>query len=406
MMFASHFAESRWLWTLGVLIVCCQMDVSSGWAQSPQPFTGDPTAGRRIFVERGCDDCHSIWGNGGTLGPDFALVGAGRSLQQLAGLFWNHTPRMIQTVRQRGVDWPSFTEAELADIISYIYYVKLFDEPGDPDLGERWFRERRCLQCHAVGGVGGTTSVALDRFARYIAPIVLAEGMWNAGPAMQARQAALDIPTPTFVGRELADIQAFIRQNSTLRERDVVFLAPPNPNTGQRLFATKGCTRCHGAAGGGTRFGPNLRLATQRLQVSEIAGQLWNHSFRMTAAMGARGLAFPRFQGTEMADVIAFLYYLRFYETGGDPHAGELVYVRKGCSNCHGGAGRAAVAPDLAESSSAMTLLGLATAMWNHAPGMYDVIQVEDVEWPRFEGDEMRDLSVYLRALEAGGRRQ
>ncbi len=405
MMLASHFVESRWLRTLGILIVCCQMDVSSGWAQSPQPFTGDPTAGRRIFVERGCEDCHSIWGNGGTLGPDFALVGAGRSLQQLAGLFWNHTPRMIQTVRQRGVDWPRFTEAELADIISYIYYVKLFDEPGDPDLGERWFRERRCSQCHAVGGDGGTTSVALDRFARYIAPIVLAEGMWNAGPAMQARQAALDIPTPTFVGRELADIQAYIRHNSTLRDRDVVFLEPPNPNTGQRLFAAKGCTRCHGASGGGTRFGPNLRLSTQRLQVSEIAGQLWNHSFRMTAAMRARGLAFPRFQGTEMADVIAFLYYLRFYETGGDPQAGELVYAQKGCSNCHGDTGQAAIAPDLTESSSAITLLGLATAMWNHAPGMYDVIQVEDVDWPRFEGDEMRDLSVYLRALEAGGRR-
>lgn len=403
MMLASHFVESRWLRTFGGVLAFWSIGVPASWAQSPQSFIGDPIAGSRLVVERGCVQCHSIWGNGGTLGPDFALVGAGRSLQQLAGLFWNHTPRMIQTVRRRGVRWPRFTETELADIISYIYYVKLFDEPGDPELGERWFREKRCVQCHAVGGSGGSVGTALDAYARYIAPIILAEGMWNHGPAMQAQQSALGVPMPIFVGRELADIQAYIRRNSTLRERDPVFLEPPDPNAGQRLFAAKGCTRCHGAGGGGTRFGPDLRAATQRLQVSEIAGQLWNHSFQMAVAMRARGITFPQFQGTEMADVIAFLYYLRFYETGGDPRAGELVYTRKGCSNCHAGTGRAAIGPDLARSETVLTLLGLATAMWNHAPGMYDVMQVEEVEWPRFEGDEMRDLSVYLRSLAMGG---
>ena len=402
----SIFVTSRWPKVLGMLGVCSSIVAPASWAQPRQQFTGNPTAGSEIFVARGCGDCHSIWGNGGTLGPDFALVGAGRSLQQLAGLFWNHTPRMIRTVRSRGVDWPRFTETELADIISYIYYVKLFDEPGDPDLGERWFRERRCLQCHSVGGVGGTEGAALDSYARYIAPIVLAQGMWNAGPAMQRRQAALGIPRPTFVGRELADIQAYIRQYSTLRERDVVFLEPPNPNAGQRLFASKGCVRCHGSSGAGTGYGPDVRAATEYLQVSEIAGQLWNHSFGMTSAMLARGITFPQFRDTEMADVIAFLYYLRFYETGGDRQAGERVYTRNGCSDCHAGAGRAAIGPDLANSDAVQSLLGLATAMWNHAPEMYDVIQVEDVDWPRFEGDEMRDLSVYLRSLALdGGRR-
>ncbi len=100
-----------------------------------------------------------------------------------------------------------------------------------------------------------------------------------------------------------------------------------------------------------------------------------------------------------MADVIAFLYYLRFYEAEGDVKAGELVFVRKGCASCHGGAGRAAIAPTLAQSTAVLTPLGLATAMWNHAPGMYDLIQLEAVDWPLFEGEEMRDLSVYLKSL-------
>ncbi len=82
-----------------------------------------------MFVERGCVRCHAIWGNGGTLGPDFATLGAAHSMQQLAGLFWNHTPRMIETVRRRGFQWPTLTETELANVLSYLYYVKLFDEP-------------------------------------------------------------------------------------------------------------------------------------------------------------------------------------------------------------------------------------------------------------------------------------
>jgi mono/diheme cytochrome c family protein len=309
---------------------------------------------------------------------------------------------MIQTVRDRGFQWSTFTEAELADIISYIYYVKLFDEPGDPLLGERWFREKLCVECHSVGGEGGRTGRPLDDYARYIAPIMLAEGMWNNGPAMQAQQSAQRVPIPTFGGREIADIQAYIRQSSNLQGRDVLLLEPPDPNSGRELFRDRGCSNCHGSSGSGTAYGPDLHRATQRLRVSEIAGTLWNHSSQMASAMQARGIAFPRFQGSEMADVIAFLYYLRFYDTGGDADAGEVVFREKGCSNCHALEGGSSLGPDLSESDAILAPLKLATAMWNHAPAMYTVIQLEQVDWPRFEGTEMRDLTVYLRRLAAG----
>jgi hypothetical protein len=42
--------------------------------------------------------------------------------------------------------------------------------------------------------------------------------------------------------------------------------------------------------------------------------------------------------------------------------------------------------------------------MWDHAPAMYDLAQLQHAEWPLFEGDEMRDLSVYLRHLVVEGR--
>ncbi len=228
---------------------------------------------------------------------------------------------------------------------------------------------------------------------------MLATGMWNHGSAMQAQQAALRASTPSFMGREMADIQAYIREVSSLEGRDLVFLRPPDPNAGRELFLRKGCSSCHGPSGGGTQFGPDLRSATQRLRVSEIAGTLWNHSSWMAAAMRARGIAFPRFQGKEMADVIAFLYYLRFYDTGGDARAGEAVFAQKGCASCHAANGGVSVGPDLSESDAVLTPLRLATAMWNHAPAMYTVTQLEHLDWPRFEGVEMRDLAIYLRDL-------
>lgn len=399
-MMSPPFAVTRWsVRSVGVLVWFALVMAPAVGAQSGSAIPGDPIAGGRMFVARQCVRCHSIWGNGGTLGPDFALVGAGRSLQQLAGMFWNHTPRMIETVRARGIEWPTFTETELADVISYIYYVKLFDEPGDPALGERWFLEKRCLECHAIGGAGGAAGPSLDTYARYVAPIALAQGMWNHGPNMQARQAAEGIAMPTFVGREMADVQAYIRRASNLRDRDVVLLQPPNPNIGRELFSAKGCVRCHGHTGEGTTYGPNLLEATQQLGVSEIAGQLWNHSAKMAAAMRDRGITFPQFQGTEMADVIAFLYYLRFYETEGDVQTGAVLFAEKGCANCHTPDDGPSIGPDLSKSQAVLTPLGLATAMWDHAPAMYDRMQSAEVEWPRFEDNEMRDLSVYLRRL-------
>jgi cytochrome c len=119
----------------------------------------------------------------------------------------------------------------------------------------------------------------------------------------------------------------------------------------------------------------------------------------MAAAMRGRGVSFPRFENTEMADVIAFLYYLRFYETGGDVRRGQQLYVEKGCTSCHSTDGAPSMGPDLSEAESVLTPLGLATAMWDHAPAMYDLTQVQRVEWPIFEGDEMQDLAVYLHSL-------
>jgi cytochrome c2 len=211
------------------------------------------------------------------------------------------------------------------------------------------------------------------------------------------------VPIPSFIGREMADIMAYVRRESHLADRDVVLLEAPSPGAGERLFTTKGCVSCHGTDGRGTTSGPDLHDVTSRRRVSEIAGVLWNHSLQMYAAMEARGLELPRFSGTELADMIAFLYYLPFGESDGDRLRGEQVFREKRCVDCHDQTSAAPIGPDLSQSQALASSVSLATAMWNHAPAMFDVTQSRRVEWPRFEGNEMPDLLAYLRTL--GGRR-
>lgn len=371
---------------------------AAGQEESSSPF-GDPAAGQRLFAERGCVRCHSIWGNGGGIGPDLAQVGLGRSLLQLAGMFWNHTPRMIETVQSRGYAWSTFTESDLADVISYVYYVKLFDQPGDPDRGAQSFSEKRCVECHSVSGEGGRIGPALDEYAAYIAPIPLAAGMWNHGRTMRSQQSQMGVPMPRFYGDEISDIQAYVRAHARGSANRVSLLPPPDPDRGRQLFHQKQCTTCHGPAGRGTPHGPDLRRAIQHLRASEIAGELWNHSAVMSDSLRERGVTFPEFTGAELADVIAYLYYLRFDETAGSVTAGTALFAAKGCARCHALDGAPSIGPNLAESEAVSTPMGLATAMWNHAPSMYQHTREAGISWPLFQGDEMRDVAAYLRSL-------
>jgi cytochrome c2 len=389
-----------WVWRVSLAVALFVLfGVAPALGQATSRFTGDPASGQSLFSEKGCVRCHSIWGNGGDLGPDLGEVGRGRSLLQLAGMFWNHTPRMIETVQSRGFEWPTFTDSDLADVISYVYYVKLFDPPGDPELGRQWFAEKRCQECHSVGGEGGRVGPPLDSYARFIAPLPLAAGMWNHGKAMREKQRGRGVPLPQFVGAELADIQAFIRASAIPGTRDLTLMRPPDVDRGKRLFRSKGCTTCHGSAGRGTALAPDLRQAIQQLRASEIAGELWNHSARITDAMVRNGVPFPEFASDELADVLSYLYYLRYEELSGDARAGRTVFESKGCAGCHDAGRDGSIGPDLTESEVVHEPMRLTAAMWNHAPSMYARVREAGIAWPLFQNHEMRDLAAYLRGV-------
>ena len=111
--------------------VLLTLPVVSAASPAEEKLEGNPFRGRELLAEKLCSECHSVWGHGGVLGPDISVAVSGKSLLDLVGDFWNHTPRMIDAMTERGHSWPTLETEEMADLLSYLYYLRLFDEPGD-----------------------------------------------------------------------------------------------------------------------------------------------------------------------------------------------------------------------------------------------------------------------------------
>ncbi|MEW5982127.1 MAG: c-type cytochrome [Acidobacteriota bacterium] len=377
----------------GVLIVL----TVAALASDGQVSDGSPFRGRQLFEEKRCSTCHSVWGHGGTLGPEISVAVAGKTFYELVGDFWNHTPQMIDEVERHGYPWPTLDPAEMADMLSYLYYLRLFDEPGNVERGANAYARLQCGTCHTLGGRGGPGGGSLDRFSAFPAPTPLAQAMWNAGPRMQQDQLQRGVSIPQLGGQDMADLQAYIRAEGHRSGREVTLESLPNPDGGASVYRAKGCGACHDRAG---RTAPDLKRSTLSKTVSEITSLLWNHSYAMGAQMIAQGVAFPRFRNHEMSDLIAHLYFLGYAGEDGDPKRGAAVFGRKGCVACHkeGVAGTPSLSDILRRTDSA----GLASSMWNHAPQMHSTMAERASFWPKFEPGEMRDLAAYLRDRRSG----
>ena len=76
------------------------------------------------------------------------------------------------------------------------------------------------------------------------------------------------------------------------------------PARGKRVFAAKQCKSCHNDASSGA---PNLAAGARSFTGATMVSALWHHGPRMLDQMKSKGIAWPRFEGAEMADLIAYL---------------------------------------------------------------------------------------------------
>lgn len=365
----------------------------------------DPVEGGRLFIQKGCFGCHAVQGVGGTIGPDLGRGIPNRPLLEIAGVMWNHSPRMDQVFRERRMPRPVLEPAEMANLLAFLYYLGSFDPPGDPGTGARLFAQKGCQGCHALGGRGGRVGPALDRFGQYATPLPLTAALWNRGPAMAAKMREKGVPRPSFQRNDIPDLLAYIRSASGVAGR--TYAVPGNPRRGEELFTQKRCVECHAVHGEGGKVGPDLGVEL-RGGLTRIAGTMWNHGPKMWATMAERGIEVPALKTEEMADLISYLYFLQFVEPRGDVRRGAAVYRDKACGACHVGvAGMKGGAPRLEQLIQKFdSPLALVTAMWNHAGKMQAAAAERNLAWPALKGGEMADLVAHLFAqAQKGGTR-
>jgi cytochrome c553 len=133
--------------------------------------------------------------------------------------------------------------------------------------------------------------------------------------------------------------------------------------------------------------------------IVQFAGNMWNHSPEMYRAAADRNLQRPQFEGRDMADLIAFLYSSRYFESGGTAEVGHRTFVTRGCGECHGrNAEGSDNAPSLRRRGEIFTSVSLATALWRHGPDMYRKCVALGRPWPKLSEQDVGDLVSYLSA--------
>lgn len=359
---------------------------------------GDPKAGMQVFLEKGCSRCHSVLGEGGRAAPDLARAPAGHlSSADLLAAMWNHAPNMWEQMRIQGVAPPKFEEKDTANLFAFLYSVRTLDEPGDAERGRVLLTQKHCLDCHHVGANGGRTGPDLMKWTSYRNPVSWMQAMWNHAPAMQSVMAQRGVRWPVFSGSDMSDLVAYMRRLAPPAKKPS-YIRPPDPQAGARLFREKGCATCH-ASGAASVRAPDLRSRTLPRTLGQFAGAMWNHAPAMRASMKAQNVPQPSFTQKEMADLLSYLFAERYFEPAGSASRGAELFAAKACDQCHRTGG---IGPDLARAS--VSPVHMATALWNHGPVMFQMMQQNQIAWPRFQAGEITDLIEYLSAKPAPNR--
>jgi len=253
---------------------------------------GDAARGKRAFAERGCTKCHGLtepvrpmikpvkqW-------VDFSNPNA------LAEAMWNHRAYMLDQADADRVRWPELSAQDLTDML--VYLRNLPSPPSRPATfligagqdGVAVFNAKGCAVCHTPG------SNYLSRIKGETLTAIAAE-MWNHAP----RMAAAGAKPVSFAPGEMQDVLGYLWARQFFEDSG-------KPSAGRRTFEKKRCTVCHQDATSGA---PNLPGAQRSFGSAAMVAALWHHGPRMLDQMKAKNVSWPRFEGSQMSDLLAYL---------------------------------------------------------------------------------------------------
>src|SRR5450756_2002415 len=120
----------------------------------------------------------------------------------------------------------------------------------------------------------------------------------NHAPKMWESMRAKGVRYPDLDHEDVANLFAYLYTARYVDE-------PGDATRGERLFATKGCARCHGRPATEAAIGPDLSTVKGVDTPIVWAQTMWNHAPKMEVRMQQLGVPWPKFEGSEMNDLLA-----------------------------------------------------------------------------------------------------
>ncbi len=252
---------------------------------------GDISRGKRVFLAKRCGECHGI---GSALRNGIQPVAAWKSLADpiaLAQQMWNHSREMIPALDRTEVSYPRLSAQEVSDLLMYLRRTQNPGRAGafsprSAESGAELFALKGCATCHR-----GT--LALEARPTRYGLTDFAAAMWN--------HSFRTPENPPLSYEEMRRLVGYLVATQFFEERG-------DPERGGKVFARKRCGACHDDPSSGATGRPAM---AGRITSFGMVAALWKHGRVMLSRMRPKKIFWPRFNGSEMADLAAYLHGLR-----------------------------------------------------------------------------------------------
>lgn len=285
--------------------------------------------------------------------------------------------------------------------------------------GRELFDELGCRGCHRLAGRGNTIGPELDQVGSRRTPRWLVEHFVE--PAVATPGSAM--PPLNLAAEEIDALTVFMLSLSDerLTEYYLSMRILASPETGQRLFAEKGCIGCHSIGGVGGSIGPALDGVAERRDAE------WLHKHFLDPQAMSPGSVMPQFDFSEQearaltemllrvgrSDVVG---YLKIPTAASGVERGRDVYRRYGCAGCHGRNGEGGIPnPNAKTGEQVPGLLYVAEGYTVEelkeliVTGQTEIVALDAERAPpplympswrgKISAGELDDLATYLRSL-------
>jgi mono/diheme cytochrome c family protein len=254
---------------------------------------GDAGRGKRLFSSKHCSECHGLADSKlAEAKPVSQWESLGQPLETVNAL-WNHAASMREEFAKKKLSRPELTTQDLTDMLVYLRNLpsslnaSARIEISSGANGQQLFESKGCAACH-------TGNAALNSRLTGKTLTDIAVAMWNHEPRMPTAPAPMSLA-------EMRELVSYLWVEQ-------FFKGAGNPAAGARVFTAKGCASCHNDASHNNSTGaPKLTGAGRTFTAATIVSVLWHHGPQMLDQMKTRGIAWPRFEGTQMANLIAYL---------------------------------------------------------------------------------------------------